>query len=204
MLYHLISHPFSTHSVLVLVLVLIVILTSDRAPTHSFRSAPIIVRPHSLPQHLSLFNSSRPHPALRSNSSQPAIITASQHQHPPHPAAMSAPSFLWKVQNMLDILLHTPMLPPPPGPPTVELASMSPSSPSSPSLASPSGNGKPYAVYAPPSPVSTVSGSGSESDRSAGSSFELDVERAPAVREMVSACRSAAAAKRSCGEETAW
>ncbi|KLT45598.1 hypothetical protein CC85DRAFT_282220 [Cutaneotrichosporon oleaginosum] len=79
------------------------------------------------------------------------------------------PSLLWKIQNVLTDLAHTPMLPPPPPPPTVEL---------SPVFSTPS----PSLRF--PSSASYTIGSGSEA-----SSFEIDAEAAPAVRDMVR-CRS--------------
>ncbi|BEJ18136.1 hypothetical protein CspHIS471_0704130 [Cutaneotrichosporon sp. HIS471] len=69
-------------------------------------------------------------------------------------------SLLWKIQTVLVELAHTPMLPPPPAPPCVELTLVSTSSFSQPSPSSPS---------------------------SATSSFEIDAEAAPAVRDMIAA-----------------
>jgi hypothetical protein len=100
---------------------------------------------------------SRPHPLVPT----PRHLLSAP---PPHPPTMSGPSLLWKIQHVLTELAHTPMLPPPPAPPTVELASVS--SPSTPS----------FRRYEPPSP---------SSPSSAESSFEVDAESAPAVREMV-------------------
>ncbi|BEI87108.1 hypothetical protein CcaverHIS002_0704540 [Cutaneotrichosporon cavernicola] len=69
-------------------------------------------------------------------------------------------SLLWKIQTVLVDLAHTPMLPPAPVPPCVELTPVSPSF---------------FSQRSPSSPPSATS------------SFEIDAEAAPAVRDMIAA-----------------